>query len=231
MRKWGSSINSLKTIKKPIIMATITEGINGGFSGKAGTVIGARWRDIPYMRSTPASVSNPKSQGQLDHRAKLATIVQFLKPLTAFVRIGFDSQAVRMSGFNAAVKYNYHHAITGTYPDFVLDYSRVLVSSGTLTGALNPQVSSTTACQVEFRWENNSNGLTARSNDRVLLVVYNPRLQVAVTMEGGNNRESGRQSISVPSSFIGDEVQCYIAFEKARDAVVSDSQYLGSIVV
>lgn len=212
-------------------MATITEGINGGFSGKIGTAIGSKWRGIDYMRSKPASVSNPKSQGQLDHRAKLATIVQLLKPLTPFLRIGFNSQAVRMSGFNAAVKYNYHHAISGIYPDFVLDYSRVLVSCGTLTGALNPAVSSTTSGQVDFTWENNSNGMAVRSNDRVLLVVYNPRLHVAVTVEGGNNRGSGRQSVTVPSAFIGDELQCYIAFENARDAVVSNSQFVGIVEV
>lgn len=212
-------------------MATISEGINGGFSGKFGTGIGAKWRDINYVRSLPFSVSNPRSQGQLDHRAKLATIVQFLKPLTPFLRIGFNSQAVRMSAFNAAAKYNYRNALTGAYPDVVLDYSKVLVSCGTLTVALNPAVSSATASQVDFTWENNSNGNTVRSNDRVLLVVYNPRLHVAVTVEGGNNRESGSQSLTVPLSFKGDELQCYLAFENARDAVVSNSQYLGGIVV
>lgn len=212
-------------------MATITEGINGGFSGKFGTGIGYKWKDINCVRSFPFSVSNPRTQGQLDHRAKLATIVQFLKPITPFLRIGFDGQAVRMSAFNAGVRYNYQHAITGAYPDLVLDYSKVLVSCGTLMGALNPHVSSKTACQVIFTWENNSNGMAARSNDRVLLVVYNLRLHVAVTVEGGNNRESGGQSITVPLSFNGDELKCYIAFENARDALVSNSQYLGSIMV
>jgi hypothetical protein len=212
-------------------MATITEGINGGFSGKYGTGIGYKWRDINCVRSMPVSVSNPRSQGQLDHRAKLATIVQFLKPITPFLRIGFDSQGVRMSAFNAAVRYNYRNALTGVYPDVVLDISKVLVSCGTLTGALNPAVSSTSACQVDFTWENNSNGMAARSSDRVLLVVYNPHLHVVVTVEGGNNRASGMQSVTVPLSFKGDELQCYVAFENARDAVVSNSQYLGSIVV
>lgn len=211
-------------------MATITEGINGGVSGKVGTVIGTEWRGIKCIRSMPASVSNPRSQGQLDHRAKLATIVQFLKPITPFLRIGFDSQAVRMSAFNAAARYNYRNALTGVYPDVALDYSKVLVSCGTLTGALNPEVITTTTGQVDFRWENNSNGMVVRSNDRVLMVVYNPRLHVAVSVEGGNNRGSGRQSVTVPSAFKGDELQCYIAFENARDALVSNSQYLGSIV-
>ena len=212
-------------------MGTIKNGINGGFSGKVGAVIGVNWRGIDFMRSKPASVSNPKSQGQLDHRAKFTAIVQFLKPLTPFLLIGFDSQAVRMSAFNAAVGYNYHHALMGTYPDFTINYSRVLVSCGTLMGALDPKVASTTTGQVNFTWENNSNGITGKANDMVLLVVYNTGRQLAVTLEGGNNRESGRQAITLPSSFKGDEVQCYIAFENPRDSLVSESQYLGSIVV
>jgi hypothetical protein len=35
-------------------MGTIKQGILGGFSGKVGTVIGASWKGINYMRSTGA---------------------------------------------------------------------------------------------------------------------------------------------------------------------------------
>ena len=42
-------------------MGTISKGILGGFSGKVGTVIGGNWKGIDYMRSIPASVSNPRT--------------------------------------------------------------------------------------------------------------------------------------------------------------------------
>ena len=38
-------------------MGTIKKGILGGFSGKVGTVIGAAWKGIDYMRSVSTSVS------------------------------------------------------------------------------------------------------------------------------------------------------------------------------
>lgn len=214
-----------------MIMGTISEGIAGDFSGKVGPVIGSSWKGVGYMRSRPAKVANPKTQGQLDHRAKFAAVVQFLKPLTIFLRTGFDSQAIRMSAYNAAVKYNYHHALSGIFPDFAIDYSKVMVSSGTLPGALNPVITTTHSGQIEFTWENNSNGITINSKDNVLLAVYNPKRQEAVTIIGGNIRQSERQSIQLPSTFQGEEVYCYIAFQNTIESKVSNSQFIGGIVV
>jgi hypothetical protein len=42
-------------------MGTIKQGILGGFSGKVGTVVGASWKGIAYMRSLPQKVKNPRT--------------------------------------------------------------------------------------------------------------------------------------------------------------------------
>lgn len=68
-------------------------------------------------------------------------------------------------------------------------------------------------------------------DDKVLLVVYNPAKLQAVSVVGGNTRVEGSQSITVPALFLGDEVQCYIAFQNANQSVLSDSQYIGSLVI
>ena len=51
-------------------MGTIKQGILGGFNGKVGTVIGASWKGITYMRGIAASNSNPQTEAQLDQRAR-----------------------------------------------------------------------------------------------------------------------------------------------------------------
>jgi hypothetical protein len=53
-------------------MGTIKQGILGGFSGKVGTVIGASWKGINYMRSIPQHVKNPRTAGQVSQRSKKA---------------------------------------------------------------------------------------------------------------------------------------------------------------
>lgn len=88
-------------------MGTIKSGVLGGFSGKVGGVVGAAWKGISYMKSLPASVSNPRTAGQVAQRLKMATIVllsQFI--LGAWIRPLCNGVAVKMSGFNWFVMKN-----------------------------------------------------------------------------------------------------------------------------
>ena len=212
-------------------MGTISKGILGGFSGKVGTVIGSSWKCIEYMRSLAASVSNPNSPAQLDQRARFNTVLQFLKPLTAFLRMGFKNKAVKMSGFNAAMSYNFSNALKGIYPAYEMDYTLVLVSQGSLPQALNPAAVSTTAGKIAYSWEDNSTDVDAMAYDKSVLVVYNPIKKRAITLEGGNTRMSESQVINVPASFSGDTVQCYLSFQTANGSVISNSQYVNGLIV
>ncbi len=212
-------------------MGTIKQGILGGFSGKVGTVIGGNWKGIDYMRSKAASISNPKTEAQLDQRARFGAALKFLQPLTSFLRVGFKNYAVKMTAFNSAMSYNLNNALTGVYPDYSIDYASALVARGSLPGALNPLVAMNSTTELEFSWTNNSNEAKAKGNDKVLLVVLNPAKQLAVTVVGGNSRTEGSQVVSLPENFTGDEVQCYIAFQDEKQTVLSNSVYAGAIVL
>jgi len=212
-------------------MSTIKQGILGGFSGKTGTVIGSSWKGISVMRGIAPSIAQPNTATQLQQRAKFSVMGKFLRPLIPFLRIGFKTQAVKMSGFNAAMSYNLVNALTGTYPVYEVDYSKVLVSEGNLPGALNPEVTSTTAGEIKYTWEDNSDDTNADASDKALLVVYNPVRNRVVTIVGGNTRTGGSQSITLPSRFSGDEVQCFISFSNETQAVLSNSEYVGGIIV
>jgi hypothetical protein len=66
-------------------MGKIKQGILGGFKGKVGTVIGASWNGIAYMRGLAQSVKNPKTAAQLQQRA-------FFKDLQSLVSQLSDEQ-------------------------------------------------------------------------------------------------------------------------------------------
>jgi hypothetical protein len=93
-------------------MGTIKQGVLGSFSGKVGTVIGASWKGINYMRSIPQHVKNPRTEGQVSQRSKFALVLNFLKPVTGFLRTGWKLYAHRQSPFNAAMSYTLANAIT-----------------------------------------------------------------------------------------------------------------------
>ena len=183
------------------------------------------------MRGLAKSVSNPQTEAQMNQRAKFSTVLKFLQPLTPFLRIGFKNQAIGMTAFNAAMSINIQNALTGTYPAYDIDFSKALVSRGILPGALNPEVTSTTAGEVEFAWADNSTDTNAMPGDKVQLVVYNPVKHQVVTEIDGNTRISGSQSVTLPDSFTGDEVQCYISFSNENQSVLSNSTFAGGIIV
>jgi len=212
-------------------MGKISQGILGGVSGKVGNVIGSSWKGIDYIRIMPQSVANPQTDAQLSQRQKMSVTTHFVQPLAEFVRTGFKQFAIKMSGFNAAISYNIRNALTGTYPNFAIDYPNALVARGGLASALNQVAASTVAGTVHFTWDDNSGEIGASAYDKTLLVVYNPAQNQAVTVSELAERADGTQTITVPDSFSGDLVHCFIAFIKVDGSLVSNSAFAGAVTV
>lgn len=212
-------------------MGKIEQGILGGFSGKVGNVVGGNWKGIDYMRVKPSNVENPRTEGQVDQRSKFIIVLRFLQPLTSFLRVGFAGYANKMTEFNSAMSYNLNNAITGSYPDYAIDYTNALVSRGSRKGALNPAVTSSTPGQVEFTWEDNSGEVNAAATDKAMLVIYNPDKQDAEFITEGADRSAGAKTVTVPDVYSGDTVEAYIAFKDAETNQVSNSIYVGSVDV
>jgi hypothetical protein len=211
-------------------MGIIKQGILGGFSGKVGTVIGGTWKGIDYMRSAASSVSNPQTTPQLSQRQKFSIMMGFLQPLTEFLKTGFKSFNVKMSQINAAMGYNIRNAIAGAYPNYSIDYPNALVARGKLAAALNPAAASTVVGTVNFTWDNNSDEMGANAADKTLLVVYNPVKHQVISANQLAQRSAGTQNLTVPDSFTGDTVHCYMAYINS-DGIVSNSRYAGPVTV
>ena len=122
-------------------MGTIKQGILGGFSGKVGTVFGSSWKGISYMRGRARSVKNPRTEGQMEQRSKFVLTLDFLKPITAYVRTGYKTYASKQTAFSTAMSYIVKNAVSGAFPNYALDFSRVLVSRGSLTQPSSPNAS------------------------------------------------------------------------------------------
>lgn len=214
-------------------MATISSNniLFAGISGTVGNLVFSNWKGKRYVHSKPVKISNPRTAAQINQRARFTTVIQFLQPLKAFLRIGFKSKTSKMSEFNAAMSYNLKNAISGTYPDFGIDYSRAMVSRGNLPGALDPEVKVTTEGEIEFIWRNNSIVVDAMADDMVLLLVYNRDKQQELMEVEGNTRSEGSQMVPILASLIGDDLFCFIAFRDAGNSKVSDSKFTGGPIV
>ena len=211
-------------------MGTIKKGILGGFSGKVGTVVGANWKSISYMRSLPQKVKNPRTLGQRSQRSKFSLTLKLLQPMTAFLRTGWKLYAHKQSPFNAAMSYTLANAVTGVYPDYDIDPSKVLVSRGALTPATNTFVSFDSG-EVEFQWEDNSGKGSAKQTDKALIAILNLSKGEAITDTAGVERPDCVQRVAVPAEWSGDSVETYLGFISEDGKEVANSVYLGSVAI
>lgn len=209
-------------------MGKISQGILGGFSGKVGNVIGGSWKGINYIRIKPTSVANPRTKGQVNQRTKFTATLEFLQAVKPFISIGYKNLAIKKTAFNAAMSYVLNNAITGDDPDFVVDYPNALVSKGVLSGALNPTMDLSTANEVTFSWDDNSDQGNANVTDKSMLLIYNPSQKESISLLDGASRIDGTQTVSIPATYSGDTVEVYMAFISEDGIQLSNSVYLGS---
>jgi hypothetical protein len=209
-------------------MGKIAQGILGGFSGKVGTVVGGRWKNIDYIRAKPISVANPRTPGQVNQRNRFAITLEYLQPNLGFIQKGYKAYAVGKTEFNAAMSYVLNNAIAGTAPNFSVDYSLALLSRGSLPGVLNGATDLATAGQVTFSWDDNSTGINANPTDQAMVLVYNPSKKESIAILDGADRTTGTQVVTIPDGYAGDTVELFMAFVTPNGNQVSNSVYLGS---
>lgn len=211
-------------------MGKINQGILGGFSGKVGTVVGGSWKGITYMRAKAVSVANPRTEAQLSQRARFTTALRFLQPCTDFLRTGYKNYAVKQTAFNAAMSHTLSNAVTGAYPAFGIDPSKVMLSRGALTTAVNVQavVSDGT---VKVSWDDNSSLGSAKPTDRALAIVVNPDNGEAVYKTTGTTRNSSSEMLDIPTDWTGDSAEVYLGFISDDGKEVANSVYGGSILI
>lgn len=211
-------------------MGRIKKGILGGFSGKVGTIVGANWKATSYIRSLPQNVKNPRTVEQRKQRGKFAMVVALLKPLNVLLRIGWKLYAQRQSPFNAATAYTLANAVKGTFPNFEIDCKKVLISCGGLTPAAKGSATSTGG-KLVLSWDDNSGINTAQGTDKTLVAVLNLEKGETITQAKSADRSKKSQTVTLPDSWSGDDVEVYLGFVSEDGKEVANSVHLGEVTV
>lgn len=211
-------------------MGTFKQGILGSFSGKVGTVIGTKWRGISVMRGLPTGRKGKPNQAQLEQQAKFSLMIKFLQPLSSLVSQTYDTSPAEMTGINKAFSDNIRNAITGVYPAFTVDFTKLILSKGILPDAGSPAVASTVAGKLTFTWVDNTGTGDALATDMAFVAVFNEALNRWIFRQDTAARNAGTYTLDVPA-FSGDRVQTYIGFISADGNSVSTSLYTGVVNV
>ena len=211
-------------------MAIVENGINGGFAGKVGAVVGYMWKGKAVMRGLPKGNKGKPSFLQLQQQAKFALLHEFLQPIISLLNLTFGTVAVQMTGYNKAFSYNVKNAIAGTHPGLFLNYSAVLVGRGDLPNVQEPATHSPSPGQLTFSWTDNSGTGSARKTDQAFVAAYCEELKQWKYAVNAAPRTAGSCKLDL-TDFSGKAVQTYIGFIAADGNDVTDSLFTGMLNV
>lgn len=211
-------------------MARIKNGILGGFSGKVGTVVGYMLGEECHMRSLPVRLAK-YTANELINMEKFKLVQECLHPLKDFLKVGFKNYGTKTGGYRSAVSYTRKVALVADDAGFYIDPALLKVSGGDLPQAVNPTAILEEPLKIKFNWDT-ADILYPYASDQAMLLVYDMKKNEAFAQVfGGVFRIAGTQTIEIPVTFKGKEVDVYIGFLAADRLSQSDSQYLGKIAV
>lgn len=211
-------------------MARLKKGLLNGFSGAIGNVEGYEQNGQFIIRSRKPKRLKPSSEKQLACMDRMRIINGLLGRFSEFVKVGFAETAKdqTFTAYNAAVSYQLTHAITGSYPNYEIDYSKLRLAEGPInTEGLNPAVSLKDDTLL-FSWTPAVN--FPNSTDHVMLLAYVPVLKQAVYNLCGAKRRIGQEMLTLPESWRQQRIETYMAFRGENNGHYSNSIYLGCVL-
>lgn len=212
-------------------MATFEKGILGGFSGKVGNVVGARWRGKNIMRSLPQRGKYVPTEEQLIQREKFSAVIKFLTPLKPVVGKYFGYKQRDKSVYNLATSYHLKEAVVESAGVYVMDYPRVMISKGELRGLMDPVVATAAGQVLDFAWTDNSGQGYAQQDDEFIVVVYSPDADLYELFIAIATRDLGGVSVTLPLYMSGFDVHIWATFTTANGKAAAISNYLGAHTV
>lgn len=209
-------------------MGKVKEGMFGSFIGKVGKLIGGKWRGIDYVK-TKGSPRNPDTDAQRQQRAKFAIAVQFARRMSKLFKITYKIYAKQMTARNNALVGILKEAITGAYPNYEIDYPKVMISKGGLPNGEAPTVSSAGGI-ITWTWIDNTGVDMSEKTDRSIVVAYCPERRQCLYKLQGSSRDEEMATMDA-TLFVGKTVVTWLSFISEDGDKIADSVFTGQIVV
>jgi len=220
-------------------MARLLEGIFGPIVGKLANTVGYVRKGQAVLRMSPAKPKKKKARtpAQQAVNLKFKLVKAFISVINGFTNVGFklDVEGTTKIAQNNAVSYNIKDAIKGEFPDFELDYSKIIVSKGTLMPPLNPTVELEDN-QLRIKWEVNPGLSRERRRDQVMMLAYLPVSKETSYVLSGARRTAGEDVLEIDyrktdhySQKKDTSIEVYVAFIADDRQSISDSVYAGRI--
>ena len=211
-------------------------GVIGVSRKKVGNLVAYRNSGKAIVRQYlgTGEIANPRTAGQIAQRARFSMIAQQLAQASAFFNRTFAAYRRYFVGFAAAMHFNWADLITGSYPLYTVDHSKLLISKGGLLPLDGLTATANANHSVTLSWTDNSGQANARTDDEVCLMLWLPNLSSTVKMFPKMDvaqRNAGTYADSTPLQLGGEVAHVYVCVHRRGTAKYSNSQYCGSVTL
>jgi hypothetical protein len=206
-------------------MGKLIGGPWGRVKGKVGNLVASNLNGETILKAAPNPSDAPPSPEQELHRNKFALAIKSVKPMGEVLKYTFRN-GKGGSALSLAAGYTLENAITDDNGEIAIDFSRVLVSRGTLPSADFAEVSKS-GTTLTFTWDTETGYGSAADSDKVIIVVHCPEKNECFSKMNIATRKDGTVTVDV-KKFAGKEVHTYLAFITANNKKSSDSMFVGS---
>ena len=202
---------------------------NGLFIGKVGNTV-SYMLNGKYVMRTIGKSKKKRSIKQLANMMSMKVTTSFLCAVKPFIEVGFGLEAsgTDKNAFNLATSVVKKHAVKGEYPDLSIDFSKVLISRGTVP-APERVVLSKTDQGILIKWDETAPGPLRRLQDSVMVLLYFPETNYSLMTFHAGKRKDGSCLYELPKSYQHKPVEVYISFKQADGKAVSDSIHAGTL--
>ncbi len=219
------------------IMAILSNGPNGGFSGKAGSIVGYYQHGKWVIRGLPR-LSEKNKKGSVDQnicRSRFKKMQDFLGPIIAHIRIGFNLEAKRNNNtaHNSAKSWNMLNAFD---ENGEINCSAFRFSSGNLPVPADAAVKVNEE-GLEFTWTDDSTepgsfgARDLRQDDQVMILVYNLEYKHLAGTLSGSKRSVGREIVEIDRSSPPVDYHTWISFISDDRQSIANSVYTGLVTL
>lgn len=167
---------------------------------------------------------------QLANRQAMAVTMQLLNPMADFINVSFklEAEGTFKNPHNIATSYNKKEALTGSYPNISVDYTKVVLSKGSLEMAKHLHVTKGED-GINLTWDT---GIAENGDidDSVMVMVCHPVQKKASNYLNAARREDGGCFIPLNRDWkLAEQMEIYVCFKSANGKLISDSAYVGNL--
>lgn len=209
-------------------MATIHQGILGGFTGKVGNIVGYRFKNRYFIRQMPAKALKLPTIKQLSQRTRFGLSFAFLSQLRQLLKPLPGKGKRQTSAFNSCLSKVLRKAIVGTYPNYAIDYTAVKLTAGSLYPGCRHFVNADNT-RLSFSWCPGTHN--CRFEGRAVVLAYNPEKERWIYTMAAAGDLHRQATLDLPCNFQGDRIETYLYFISADGKAVSNSVYLGPVQI